>query len=64
MYIYIYINIYICIYTYMTTTQTRTQTNMINTSVADTIVQATFFDATITPNRLGLATRGHRLCNR
>ena len=27
----------------MTTTQTRTQTNMINTSVADTIVQATHF---------------------
>ena len=32
----------------MTPTQTHTQTNMIHTTIADTIVQAIFFDATIT----------------
>ena len=36
----------------MTTTQTRTHTNMFNTSIADTIVQAIFFDAIIATNRL------------
>ena len=36
----------------MTTTHARTHTNIFNTSVADTIAQAIFFDAIIATNRL------------